>query len=136
MNRAVLIGNLAKDVDLRTTPGGTSVCTFTIAVDRKFRDKEGNRATDFLPIVAWGKSAESCGKYLSKGKKVAVAGEIQTRSYDAKDGTKRYVTEVVAEEVKFLSPMQQSDAPMPTELAEAGFTDDGFGEFKEEDMPF
>jgi len=100
MNRVVLIGRLTKDPELRFTPGnGTAVTTFTLAIDRKFSK---NNEADFIPIVVWGKQAESTANYMSKGKLIGIGGRIQTRSYDAKDGTKRYVTEVVAEEVQFL----------------------------------
>lgn len=102
MNKVVLIGRLTKDPELKFTPGtGTAVTTFSIAVDRRFR-KEGQQEADFIPIVVWGKQAESTANYMTKGKLIGISGRIETRSYDAKDGTKRYVTEVVAEEVQFL----------------------------------
>ena len=103
MNRTVLIGRLTKDPELKYTPGtGNAVATFTLAVDRQFKNKEGQKEVDFIPIVVWGKPAENAANYLSKGKLIGVSGRIQTRSYDAKDGSKRYVTEVVADEVQFL----------------------------------
>ena len=87
---------------MKYTPGtGKSVCTFTLAVDRRFQ-KDGNKEADFIPIVVWGKQAESTANYMTKGRLMGVSGRIQTRSYDAKDGTKRYVTEVVADVVQFL----------------------------------
>ncbi|AAK81643.1 single-strand DNA-binding protein [Clostridium acetobutylicum] len=102
MNKVVLIGRLTKDPELKFTPGtGTAVASFTLAVDRRFK-KEGQQEADFIPIVVWGKQAESTANYMSKGKLMGVSGRIQTRSYDAKDGTRRYVTEIVAEEVQFL----------------------------------
>ncbi|MBR0576557.1 single-stranded DNA-binding protein [Proteiniclasticum sp. BAD-10] len=102
MNKVVLIGRLTKDPELKYTPGsGTAVTTITLAVDRRF-SKDNQREADFIPVVIWGKSAESTAQYMSKGKLMSVAGRIQTRSYEAKDGGRRYVTEVVAEEVKFL----------------------------------
>ncbi|BAQ15226.1 putative single-strand binding protein [Clostridium botulinum] len=102
MNKVVLIGRLTKDPELKFTPGnGTAVATFTLAVDRRF-SKDGQREADFIPIVVWGKQAESTANYMSKGKLMGVSGRIQTRSYEAKDGTRRYITEVIAEEVKFL----------------------------------
>lgn len=108
MNKTVLIGRLTKDPELKFTPGkGMAVATFTIAVDRKFsKEKEA----DFIPIVVWGKQAESTANYMSKGKLIGVSGRIQTRSYDAKDGTKRYVTEVVADEVQFLEWAKEGQA--------------------------
>lgn len=102
MNKVTLIGRLTKDPELKFTPGsGTAVANFTLAVDRKFT-KDGQKEADFIPVVVWGKQAESTATYVSKGKLIGVAGRIQVRSYDAKDGTKRYVTEVIAEEVQFL----------------------------------
>lgn len=102
MNRVVLIGRLTKDPELRFTPGsGAAVTTFTLAVDRR-QSKNGQREADFIPIVAWNKVAENVANYMSKGKLVGVSGRIQTRSYEAKDGTRRYVTEVIADEVQFL----------------------------------
>jgi single-strand DNA-binding protein len=103
MNKVVLIGRLTKDPELKFTPGtGTAVATLTLAVDRRVPNKSGQREADFVPIVVWGKQAESTANYMSKGKLMGVSGRIQTRSYDAKDGSKRYVTEIVAEEVQFL----------------------------------
>ena len=97
----MLIGRLTKDVELKFTPGnGTAVCSGTLAVDR--RTKDGQREADFIPIVVWGKTAENTANFTHKGSLIGVSGRIQVRSYDAKDGTKRYVTEVVAEEVQFL----------------------------------
>lgn len=102
MNRVVLIGRLTKDPELQFLPGsGTAVTKFTLAVDRRF-SKDGQKEADFIPIVVWKKTAESSANYLSKGKLASVAGRIQTRSYEAKDGSRRYITEVVADEVQFL----------------------------------
>ena len=97
-----MIGRLCKDPELKFTPGtGTAVCTFTLAVDRRFK-KEGQPSADFVPVVVWGKIAESTANYKKKGELIGVAGRIETRSYEAKDGGKRYVTEVIADEVQFL----------------------------------
>lgn len=97
MNKVVLIGRLTKDPELRFTPGtGTAVTTLTLAVDR-YNTKTGQKEADFIPIVIWGKQAESTANHLVKGSQVAISGRIQTRSYEAKDGGKRYVTEVVAD---------------------------------------
>lgn len=106
MNKAVIIGSLTNEPDMRATLSGISVCTFTVAVNRRVsRDAQGQgqRDADFIPIVAWRGLADNCFKYLHKGSKAAVTGSIQTRSYEAQDGSKRYVTEVVADEVEFLS---------------------------------
>ena len=97
MNRAMLIGRLTKDPELRATGSGISVCTFTLAVDRYAKQVEEKKA-DFLPVVAWRGQAENCAKYLHKGSQAAVCGSIQTSSYDSTDGTKRYVTENDADE--------------------------------------
>lgn len=104
LNRIVLIGRLTKDPELRSTSNGTPVASFTIAVDRGFKNQNGEKETDFIPIVVWRAQAESCATYLSKGKLAAVDGRLQIRSYEAQDGTKRTVAEVVAENVRFLSP--------------------------------
>ena len=102
MNKVVLIGRLTKNPELRFTPGtGLAVSTFTIAVDRKGK-KEGKQEADFIPIVVWGKQGEAAANNLSKGRLVGISGRIQTRNYEGKDGIRRYVTEIVADEVKFL----------------------------------
>lgn len=102
INKVVIIGRLTKDPELKFTAGnGTAVCTFTMAVDRRF-SKDGQKEADFIPVVVWGKQAESTANYMTKGKLIGVSGRIQTRNYDAKDGTKRFVTEVVTDEVQFL----------------------------------
>ena len=103
MNKCILIGNLTKDPEISTTSNGVSVCRFTLAVTRRYSNSEGERDTDFINIVAWRALADNCHKFIKKGSKVAVVGNIQSRSYDATDGTKRYVTEIVAEEVEFLN---------------------------------
>ena len=136
MNRVILIGNLARDPELRTTQSGISTCSFTIAVNRP-RSKDGTQATDFIPIVTWRNTAESCAKYLFKGKKVAVDGRMQVRTYEAKDGTKRYVTEVIAETVEFLSPAasgQTGTGGQPP--ASAGEDNGGFTQVDDDDLPF
>lgn len=103
MNKVVLIGRLTKDPELKYTPGsGTAVTTLTLAVDRRYQKDSQQKEADFIPVVVWGKSAESTAQYMNKGKLMAISGRIQTRSYEAKDGGKRYVTEVVADEVQFL----------------------------------
>lgn len=102
MNKVVIIGRLTKDPELKFTPGtGTAVATFTVAVDRRHQ-KDGKKEADFIPVVVWGKQAESTSNFMSKGKLIGISGRIQIRNYDAKDGTKRYITEVVADEVQFL----------------------------------
>ena len=102
MNKAIIIGRLTRDPEMRTTTSGTNSTTFTVAVSRTYTDANGERGTDFLNCVAWRKQAENIAKYCTKGSQVAVEGRIQTRSYDAQDGTKRYVTEIIADNVTFL----------------------------------
>ncbi|MGI6065267.1 MAG: single-stranded DNA-binding protein [Bacillota bacterium] len=104
LNRVILIGRLTKDPELRYTPNGVAVATFTLAVDRMRKNAQGERETDFINIVVWQKQAENCANYLSKGKLAAVDGRLQIRSYQGQDGQRRWVTEVVAETVRFLSP--------------------------------
>ena len=102
MNKIFLIGRLTKDPELRYTPSGAAVCSFTLAVDRRFTSQNGEREADFINIVVWNKAAESSAKYLSKGRQTAVEGRLQIRSYDDKDDQRRWVTEVIADNVEFL----------------------------------
>lgn len=138
MNRVVLIGRLTKDPELRFTPGsGKAVTTFTLAVDRRFKS-QGQPEADFIPIVVWGKQAENVANYMSKGKLVGIGGRIQTRSYEAKDGTRRYVTEVVADEVQFLewgnsNRTSTSDSQSYTDNTIDNFPSDN-SNFKEENF--
>lgn len=145
MNKVFLIGNLTKDPEVKTTTGGTSVCTFRIAVSRRFKNQQGERVSDFFDIVVWRQLADLCGQYLAKGRKVAVIGELQTRSYDAKDGTKRYITEVVADEVEFLTPRGEASSDVPEQAAKKSYRtepvvqqSEGFTEVSDndEDLPF
>ena len=112
MNKVFLIGNLTRDPEMRSTQSGVPVCNFSIAVNRRFRNAQtGQQETDFLNIVAWRQLAELCGRYLTKGRKVAVVGSIQTRTYEAQDGSKRSAFDIVADEVEFLSADQKGGAP-------------------------
>ncbi|MCI6542842.1 MAG: single-stranded DNA-binding protein [Firmicutes bacterium] len=117
MNKVFLVGNLTKDPELSTTTNGISVCRFSLAVSRRYVGASGERETDFINIVVWRGQAENCHKYLKKGSKCGIVGTLQTRSYDAQDGTKRYVTEVVADEVEFIST-RNSDSASKQEVAE------------------
>jgi single-strand DNA-binding protein len=103
MNSNQYIGRLVRDVETKTTPTGKIFASFTIAVDRRIKTDKGPN-TDFIPIIVWGKTAENCAKYLSKGKKVGIDGELQTRNYTAKDGSKKYIFEILANSVEFLTP--------------------------------
>lgn len=104
MNKVLMIGNLTKDPEYATTTSGTAVCKMTIAVNRNFTNANGEREADFFNVVAWRTLADNCAKYLEKGKKIAVVGNLQTRSYDDREGVKRYVTEIMADEIEFLTP--------------------------------
>lgn len=139
MNKAIVIGNITRDPDVRMTGSGISVCTFTVAVQRRFSNQSGERQADFIPIVCWRGLAENCGKYLKKGSKVGVSGSIQTRNYEAQDGTKRYVTEIIADEVEFLDRPVGSGEPRQSMGAGAPSFggDSGFGDALEDDeLPF
>lgn len=102
MNKVILIGRLTRDPELRYTSSNIPTASFSVAVDRTFTNQNGEREADFINIVVWRKQAENCKNYLTKGSQVAIEGRIQTRSYDDQNGQKRYVTEVVADNVQFL----------------------------------
>ena len=130
MNKIILIGNLTADPTLRATQSGTSVCQFTIAVNRRFPGPDGQKQTDFFRINTWRQLAESCNKYLSKGKKVAIIGELQARTYEANDGTTRMSLDVSADEVEFLSPKEEpKTAPAPADPEK-------FDDISSDDLPF
>ena len=129
LNRAILIGRLTKDPELRYTPNGVAVASFTLAVDRPFTNQQGEREADFIPVVVWRKQAENCANYIGKGSLVAVEGRIQVRTYDAKDGQRRWVTEVVADNVRFL------DKRGNTNLQDISMIGSEV-EYNEEDIPF
>ena len=112
MNKVMIIGNVTRDPELKSTQSGMSVCTFNVAVSRKLTAEQkqaGAQGADFFNVVAWRGTADACAKYLSKGKKAAVSGRLQTRSYEAADGSKRNVTEIVAEEIEFLSSREDNN---------------------------
>lgn len=133
LNRVILIGRLTRDPEMRYTPSGIANTSFTLAVDRAFTNANGEREADFIPIVTWRQLAENCANYLKKGRLVAVEGRIQTRNYENNEGRKVYVTEVVADNVRFLEKgrTQQNDSD------HAPFQDDGQPiEIKDDDLPF
>ena len=109
MNKVILIGRLTRDPELRYTGNNNPVATFTLAVDRSFSNQQGEREADFINIVVWNKQAENVKNYLSKGSQVAVDGRIQTRNYDDQNGQKRYVTEVIANNVEFMGSKNSSN---------------------------
>lgn len=110
LNRVVLIGRLTKDPELRYTPSGVAVTTFTLACDRPFSNNQGEREADFIPVVTWRQLAETCANYLRKGRLTAVEGRIQVRNYDNNEGRRVYVTEVVADNVRFLESNRNDNA--------------------------
>ena len=142
MNKVILVGNLTRDPELITTNSGISLCRFSLAVQRRFANESGEREADFINIVVWRGQADNCYKYLKKGSKAGVVGSIQTRSYDGTDGTKKYSTEVVAEEVEFLSTKSGSSEDFSSE-APAGSKSTGksdvvnkFEPIDDDNLPF
>ena len=135
MNKIMLIGNLTRDPETRATQTGVTVCTFDIAVTRRFASQNGERQTDYFRINAWRQLGDACSRYLAKGKKVAVLGELQARTYQANDGSTRVSLDVQADEVEFLTPRQQASgsgpapADPPPEMA-------GFEDIEEDELPF
>jgi single-strand DNA-binding protein len=147
MNKVILIGNLASDPEAHTTQSGISRSSFRLAVQRRFANAQGVREADFLPVVAWRQTADFCNRYLLKGRRVAVEGYIQVRSYQAQDGSSRYVTEIIADSVEALGPAKQednrpADAPdAPPQRAQQQRMDmsppaEGFTEVEDDDLPF
>lgn len=135
MNKVQLIGNLTRDPETKTTPGGVSVCRFSIAVNRRHKNAQGVQETDFFNIVAWSKLAELCGTYLGKGRKAGISGSLQTRSYVSRDGVKRFVTEIVAEEVEFLTARSEA-APAYADDSAFALQEQGFPPADESELPY
>jgi single-strand DNA-binding protein len=135
MNKVILVGNLARDPEVRYTPNGKAVASFTIAVNR-FTGQGQKEAADFVPIVAWEKLAEVCGNNLTKGRRVLVEGRLQIRSYDASDGQKRRVAEVIAQNIEFLDSKQQSAGGGNASAAPFDANSFGTEVFPEEEIPF
>lgn len=131
MNKVYLIGNLTKDPELTTTTSGIAVCRFGLAVSRKYVGASGERETDFLNIVVWRGQAENCHKYLKKGGKVAIVGRIETRNYEAQDGSKRYVTEIIADEIEFLNSKNNKEEKQDKEEKQVELTP-----IDDEEIPF
>ena len=131
MQKIILIGNLTRDPETRATQSGVTVCTFTIAVNRRFA-QNGEKQTDFFRINAWRQLGETCARYLSKGRKVAVVGELQPRTYEGNDGTTRMSLDVVADEVEFLTPKGAQEDARPDAARDFA----GFDEIKADDIPF
>lgn len=139
MNKVILIGNLTHDPEMRTTPSGTTVCNFSIAVNRRFKNAQtGQQETDYFNVVAWRQLGGLCGRYLAKGRKVAITGSIQTRTYEARDGSKRTAYDMVADEVEFLSARTEAGQGPMDEAAQAGVqnANAGFTEVEDDELPF
>lgn len=135
MQAIFITGSLVSDPEVRTTPSGITVCAFTVATNRRFPNKDGDRVTDFFRINAWRGLADTCAKYLAKGRKVAVIGELQARMYDGKDGEKRMSLDVQADEVEFLTPKSQAEQPEQTEQ-QSNADANGFTDVNTMDLPF
>lgn len=137
LNKVILIGRLTQDPELRYTPSGAPVASFTLAVDRPFTSRQGERETDFINIVVWQKLAENCANHLGKGRLVAVVGRLQIRSYDDSQGIRRKAAEVVASDVRFLD--WPKDGREPTSSGGSTVTGEGFASeisFNEDEIPF
>jgi single-strand DNA-binding protein len=136
INKVILIGNLGKDPELRYTPSGTAVASFSLATSEKWKDREGNMQdkTEWHNIVVWGRQAEIAKEYLAKGRQVYIEGRIQTRSWDDKDGNKRYTTEIIAQRLNFLGTRDQGGASAPDMPPEAPPPGDLGAE--DDDLPF
>ena len=114
MNKIILVGRLTKDPEVRSTSAGFNTVNFTVAVNRNFKNKEGNYDADFLPCVAFRNTADFISKFFKKGSMISLDGRVQTRNYDAQDGSKRYVTEIVVENVEFVGGKNEGSSNQPT----------------------
>ena len=129
MNTATIIGNIVRDPDYRSTTEGTPVCSFTVAVQRRFKDKSGTRPVDYIGCVAWRSAADFVHKYFVKGSGIGVTGELQTRSYEDKNGIKRSVTEINVDEIDFIGKKEKKEEKEEVELA-------GFEAIDDSELPF
>ena len=120
INKVILSGRITRDIEIKSTPNGTAVTQFTLAVERSFAKQGEERQTDFINCVAWGKTAEFIGRYFGKGRSIAVIGNLRTRTYDDKHGVKHYVTEVYVNEAQF------TFEPKPQESSQAAYTPQGY----------
>ena len=146
LNRTILIGRLTRDPELRYTPSGVATCTFTLAVDRPFTNGSGEREADFIQIVTWRQLAETCANYLRKGRLTAVEGRIQVRNYENNEGKRVYVTEVVADNVRFLESQNRGENQTRSESESSDnrnrdqkdpFSDEGKPiDIADDDLPF
>ena len=130
MNKAILMGRLTKDPEMRTTASQIPVASFTLAVDRRFKKQGEERQADFIPIIAWRQQAEFCGKYFHKGSRMVVVGSIQTRTWDDNEGKRLYATEVIADEIYFGDSRRgEGGSEAPAQTAPSGSTPAGDGFF-------
>ena len=138
VNKVILVGNLGKDPEVRFTPGGQAKASFSVATTEKWKDQQGQlqERTEWHNIVVWGKQAETCGQYLSKGRQVFIEGRIKTRSYDDKDGNKKYITEIVAQNVRFLGSGGGGGARAHVEPAVGLPAGEDAGAPSDDDIPF
>lgn len=139
INKVFLIGNLTKDPEMSETTNGVALCRFSIAVNRGYKDSDGNIPTDFFIITVWREKAENCGKYLKKGSKVAIVGNLQNRTYEDKDGNKRIVTDIIANEVEFLTKPtdnKELDGQQPQQNRGNSRATQSSFEIDEDDLPF
>lgn len=133
MNKIILMGRLTKDPEVKYTNNGKAVAQFTLAVNRPIKNAEGNYEADFINIVAWNQTAEVVGNYVHKGQRLLVEGRLQIRTYDAKDGSKRYATEVIASNIEFIEKKEGgSSAPASND----GFSNMGAAQPFNEEIPF
>lgn len=145
MNKVFLIGNLTRDPETRTTQSGLTVCNFSIAVNRRVK-QDGQQETDYFNVTAWRQLGELCQRYLAKGKKCSIVGHIQTRTYEAQDGSKRTAFDVIADEVEFLTPVGSQGANQGYQANPGGYTQavsktpgdpsEGFTKVEDEELPF
>ena len=142
MNKVILMGRLTKDVEMRQTPNGIAVARFAIAVNRRFKNANGEYDVDFINCIAWRKTGEFISRYFQKGSMIAVVGSIQTRSWDGNDGKKQYATEVIVDEAYFTGSKSESGTGGNTDLSDSGLDDlnsqygEDFATIGEEDLPF
>ena len=143
MNKAILIGRLTKDIEVRKSESGNVIGVFTIAISRPYKKEDGQNETDFINCISFNKRAETMEKYCKKGSQIGLEGRIQTRTYDAKDGTKRYVTEVLVENFYLLGSKPEKKEPTDSQIVQAVMNDEdpfvSFGNevvIEDSDLPF
>ena len=132
MNNVIMVGRIATDLEMKTTAGGVARCSFRLAVARRFKNSDGKHESDFFNVSCWRNTADFVCRYFKKGYAIAIEGSLQTRSYEAQDGTKRYVTEINAEHVEFVGNREaRQNQDQPEETAH-----DGFVEVDDSELPF